>query len=105
MAPSRHDRKIVYWDVKQKRNGTKNKRLKLKKEDDHGNILMRLIFFLIFIQLEKIIQCKQTVKIRVVSGLPGAKVCRGTKLSSDQSQMYNIATVGLPTTIPVHLNR
>ena len=31
--------------------------------------------------------------IRVVSGLPGANVCRGTKLSSDQSQMYNIATI------------
>ena len=43
--------------------------------------------------------------IGVVSGLPGAKVCRGTKLSSDQSQMYNIATIGLPITIPVHLNR
>ena len=41
----------------------------------------------------------------VVSGLPGAKVCRGTKFSSDQSQIYNIATIGLPTTIPVHLNR
>ena len=42
---------------------------------------------------------------RVVSGLPGAKVCRGTKLSADQSQMYCIATIGLPITIPVHLNR
>ena len=41
----------------------------------------------------------------VVSGLPGAKVCRGTKHSSDPSQMYNNTTIGLPTTIPVHLNR
>ena len=41
----------------------------------------------------------------VVSGLPGAKVCRGTELSSDQSQMYNIATIGLPITLPVDLNR
>ena len=40
----------------------------------------------------------------VVSGLPGAKVRRGTKRSSDPSQMYNITTIGLPTTIPVHLN-
>ena len=41
-----------------------------------------------------------------VSGLPGAKVRRGTKHSSDPSQMYkyNITTIGLPTTIPVHLN-
>ena len=37
----------------------------------------------------------------VVSGLPGAKVRRGTKHSSDPSPMYNITTIGLPTTIPV----
>ena len=42
---------------------------------------------------------------RVVSGLPGAKMCHGTKHSSDPSQMYNNTTIGLPTTIPVHLNR
>ena len=39
-----------------------------------------------------------------VSGLPGAKVRRGIKHSSDPSQMY-LTTIGLPTTIPVHLNR
>ena len=33
------------------------------------------------------------------------KVRRGTKHSSDPSQMYNLATIGLPTTIPVHSNR
>ena len=43
--------------------------------------------------------------IGVVSGLPGAKERRGTKHSADPSQMYNITTIGLPTTIPVHLNR
>ena len=41
----------------------------------------------------------------VVSGLPGAKVRRGTKHSSDPSQMYDTTTIGLPTTIPVHFNR
>ena len=35
---------------------------------------------------------------------PGAKVRRGIKHSSDPSQMYNITTIGLPTTTPVHFN-
>ena len=39
----------------------------------------------------------------VVSGLPGAKVHRGTKHLSDLSHSYNITTIELPTTIPVHL--
>ena len=47
----------------------------------------------------------QYLSQRVVSGLPGAKVHRCTKHSSDPSQMYNITTIDLPTTVPVHLNR
>ena len=34
-----------------------------------------------------------------------AKVRLGTKHSSGPSQMYNITTIGLPTTMPVYFNR
>ena len=54
-------------------------------------------------------QCKILItKLWVVSGLPGAKVRRDTKHLSavtDVSYSYNITSIGLPTTIPVHLNR
>ena len=52
-----------------------------------------------------------SIDVGVVSGLPGAKVRRGTKDSFDPSQMYAIPfysttrSIGLPTTMSDHLNR
>ena len=79
--------------------------LQERREDNRLILLYKGLKGKARIPTDDLIPKNRHCRNRVVSGLPGAKVRRGTKRSSDPSQMYNITTIGLPTTIHVYLNR